>query len=217
MEPNLLYCASQSYARHELLTQAQIPFKVISISVEEEDAQPEGSVEQQVEFLAKFKHIGVDVPALIEAHEESKKPIYILTADTLIAGSVDGILYGKPKDYDDARAMLRAVSSQDIIVATGMCFSVWQYHAEEEGWYNPIFTSWACKNVARYSIPDDEIEAYLARCPVALKACASTAIEGIGSRYFHSLKGSYSSVVGLDIPGLHKRLKESGFYKPVAL
>ena len=95
---NVLYVGSQSQARHALLKQAQIPFKVVELSVCEEDAEVSGNLQQQVRALAQYKHIGIDVPALITAHEESKKPIFLLTADTLIAGCNDGLLYGKPRD-----------------------------------------------------------------------------------------------------------------------
>jgi len=208
---NILYVGSQSQARHALLKQAGIPFKVVELSVCEEDAEVSGPVQEQVTALAQYKHIGIDVPALILAHEESKKPIFLLTADTLIAGCRDGQLYGKPRDKDHARQMLTELSAQEIIVATGMCFSVWRYHEEEEGWFNPIFETWTAEASAEFYVPESEIEAYLAACPAAMKACAATAVEGPGISYFKSMNGSYTGVLGLDMYELRKKLTAAGF------
>ena len=208
---SVLYCASQSAARHALLQQAEIAFKVIPIDVCEEDAEVEGSVQEQVMKLAQYKHIGINVPAIIEAHEESKAPIYLLTADTLIAGLTDGVIYGKPQDRGDAAQMIKAISRQDIVVATGMCFSVWLYHPEEEGWYNPVFETWSVDAKAEFFVPDDEIEHYFDRCPMALKGCGATAVDGVGITYFKSLHGSYTGALGLDMFSLRQLLKKHGF------
>lgn len=208
---NVLYCASQSQARHALLKQAGIPFKVIDINVCEDDADAVGSVQEQVKKIAQYKHIGIDVPALILAHEESKKPIYLLTADTMIAGLRDGQLYGKPRDKAHAIDMLTKISQQEIVVATGMCLSIWKYHEEEEGWYNPVFESWVAQATAEFYVPTHEIEEYLNACPVAMAACAATAVEGLGIAYFKAMNGSYTGVLGLDMYELRKLLTTHGF------
>ncbi len=207
----ILYCASQSAARHALLQQAEIAFKVIPIEVCEEDADVSGTVQEQVMKLAQYKHIGINVPALIEAHEHTKDPIYLLTADTLIAGLSDGKIYGKPADRVAAAEMIKAISRQDIIVATGMCVSVWLYHPEEEGWYNPVFETWSVDARAEFFVPDDEIEHYFDRCPMALKGCGATAVDGVGITYFKSLNGSYTGALGLDMFSLRQLLKKHHF------
>lgn len=211
MTKNILYCGSQSSSRQELLKQAGIPFKVVALSVEESEAEPTGTLADQVLFLAKYKHIGVDVPGLILAHEESKSPIYILTADTMIQGVADGVIYGKPQDVVHAAAMLRAVARQEIRIVTGMCLSVWKYHVEEEGWYNATYDAWVSESNASFIVPDTAIDEYLAECPWALRACAGTAVEGRGQRYFKSLHGSYTGALGLDIFSLWQRLQAQGF------
>ena len=211
MTTPILYCGSQSHSRQGLLKQAEIPFKVVALSVDEADAEPTGDITEQVSFLAKYKHIGIDVPALIVAHEESKAPLYLLTADTMIKGVTDGVLYGKPRDLPHAAQMLKALASQEIIVATGMCLSVWKYHAEEEGWYNAAYETWVCQSRAEFIVPEEAIDDYLAHCPWALHACAATAVEGHGQRYFKSLHGSYTGALGLDIFSLWQRLKAHGF------
>jgi len=208
---NVLYCASQSAARHALLQQAEIAFKVIPIEVCEEDAFVEGTVQEQVQKLAQYKHIGINVPALIEAHEQSKEPIFLLTADTLIAGVTDGVIYGKPRDRAEGAEMIKAISRQEIVVATGMCLSVWLYHPEEEGWYNPVFETMVADAQAEFFVPDDEIEHYFDRCPMALRGCGATAVDGVGITYFKSLKGSYTAALGLDMFTLRQFLTKNKF------
>jgi septum formation protein len=208
----LLYCASQSQARHELLRHAGIPFTVIPITVNEEDAEVSGTVQEQVLQLAQYKHIGIDVPKLILAHEESKAPIFLLTADTLIAGIDDGVIYGKPRDRDHAREMVGRIAQQNIVVATGMCLSIWQYHPEEEGFYCPVFETWVADAQVTFSVPESEIETYLDRVPCALKGCGATVIDGIGIVYFKSINGSYTGTLGLDMYGLYERLRKYRFF-----
>lgn len=209
---SVLYCGTQSTTRHNLLRLAEIPFKVVELSVCEEDALVRGTTaaERAME-IAQYKHIGLDVPALILAHEESKEPIFLLTADTVIQGVVDGYFFAKPESLEQARELIQKISSQEIIVATGMSLSVWQYHPEEEGWYNSFHETWVSEIHAQFNVPSDEVEYYFARHPIALRACGAAAGEDFGMRYFKSLNGSYSGALGLDIYSLYHRLKKLGF------
>jgi len=210
-KPSLLYCASQSSTRHTLLRDAGISFKVIPISVDEEDADATGSASQRAVQIAQYKHIGIDVPALIAAHEESKEAIFLLSVDTIIQGLADGQQFTKPTSREHAIAMLRAISSQETLVATGMCLSVWQYNEQEEGWYSAAFEAWVCETRIIFSVPDNEIDWYFEHHPIAFKACGATAGEGRGALYFKHINGSYSGALGLDLYSLRERLLKYGF------
>ena len=60
-------------------------------------------------------------------------------------------------------------------------------------------------------MPIDEVDLYLKNTPHALKAACSGVVEEFGQNYFKSIKGSYSSVIGLPMFELRLALKELGF------
>ena len=210
---NTLYLASQSSARHRLLTQAKIPFLVVPTGVVEEEAEVSGSVHEQVCALADYKHSGIDVAAVTALHQPDKaRPLFFLSADTLIAGVNNGALYGKPRNREHAAKMLGEIAQQEIDVVTGMALSVWQYSSTTHRWENMHNETWHAGARARFSIEDDMIDEYFAACPFAMFACGATVVEEIGIRGFSDLNGSYSGALGIDIYGLYQRLKKHGFW-----
>jgi septum formation protein len=212
VDKNFLYCASQSQARHALLQRSEIPFMVIGITVREEDALVSGTVQEQVAALAQYKHSGIDVGAVMRMQTAQNGRLYFITADTLIAGVENGIIYGKPRSYSHAVEMVQQISRQEIIVATGMCLSVWQYD-KMTGEYGVLSQeTWVADALAEFSVPDGEIDHYLSSCPVAMQGCGATVVDGRGILYFKSIRGSYSGTLGLDMFGLRLRLARHGFY-----
>lgn len=210
---NILYLGSQSSARHILLHQAAIPFLVIPITVVEEEAEVTGTVEQQVEALAAYKHSGIDVAAVVAQHKPSyDKPLFFLTADTLIAGRDNGRLYGKPRDRAHAAEMVREIAQQDVDVVTGMCLSVYRYDQSTKEWKQHAYETWHAGAICRFAVDDDMVEEYLDNCPAAMLACGATVIEEIGIRYFATINGSYTGTLGIDLYSLNKQLRNHGFW-----
>jgi predicted house-cleaning NTP pyrophosphatase (Maf/HAM1 superfamily) len=213
VDKNFLYCASQSQARHALLQRSEIPFIVIGITVREEDAQVSGTVQEQVAAIAEYKHSGIDVAAVVRQQTAQTGRLYFLTADTLIAGVDTGMIYGKPRSHAHAIEMVQQISRQEIIVATGMCLSVWEYDQITGRCDQLSSETWVADALAEFSVPDSEIEHYLSACPVAMQGCGATVVDGIGILYFKSIRGSYSGTLGLDMFGLRLRLNRQGFYR----
>ena len=207
-----IYCASQSQARHDLLRHAKIPFVVVDIAVNEEDAVVSGTVQEQVAALAQYKHTGIQVSLIARRESITQGRLYFVTADTLIAGVTNGKIYGKPRNRAHAIEMVAQISSQEIIVATGMCLSVWEYDAVRGEWCCVANDTWVADARAEFFVPEGEIEQYLDACPIAMKGCGATVIDGIGISYFKSIHGSYTGTLGLDMFGLHTRLVAYGFY-----
>ena len=213
VDKNRLYCASQSQARHELLQHGQIPFVVIKTSVVEEEAEVSGTVQEQVTALAEYKHSGIEVADIVLKQTKSKGRLYFVTADTLIAGTHDGIVYGKTANRQHALAMIYQISRQEIIIATGMCLSVWDYDTETGLCERVAYETWVAQARAEYIVPDDEREYYLDACPIAMKGCGAAVIDGIGITYFKSIYGSYTGALGLDMYELSRRLTNYGFFR----
>lgn len=209
---NTLYLASQSIARHRLLTQAQIPYVVIPINVCEEEAVVSGSVYDQVKALAEYKHSGIDVAAVAKKHDRDK-PLFFLASDTLIYGQDSKTLYGKPRDGEHARDMLREIAQQEIVIATGMCLSV--YVHTNGTWDRTAYEVWDARAGARFAVDEQSLDTYMNACPAAMYACGATVIEEIGIRYFESLDGSFTGALGLDLFALCKVLKKYSFWSQV--
>jgi septum formation protein len=107
-----LILASASPRRHELLAQAGVQFEVVvSPAAEIHDSSiPLAELcEQNAELKAR---------AVAEAYPEAT----VIGADTLVW--IDGEPLGKPRDFNEAREMLRKLSGRNHTVCTGVCVVV---------------------------------------------------------------------------------------------
>ena len=83
----------------------------------EADAPPRGPGESLPDYVMRL--------ALAKARAVGETGLRgtILACDTV--GEIDGMILGKPRDLDDARRMLRALSGRTHRVVTGVC--LWQW------------------------------------------------------------------------------------------
>ncbi|WP_155982732.1 nucleoside triphosphate pyrophosphatase [Paucisalibacillus sp. EB02] len=107
MSPELIL-ASTSPRRKELLELAKIPFIIRKQTIDESIITTNDPA-QKVEQLALHKAMHVE---FLNPHE------VILTADTVVA--YKGIIYGKPKNHEDAFQMLSNLSGDTHEVYTGV-------------------------------------------------------------------------------------------------
>lgn len=118
-------------------------------------------------------------------------------ADTVVA--LDGRILGKPRDADDARAMLRALSGRTHTVYTGVTVrrdDTVLRHAE--------------KTEVRFrALTDGEIDRYIATGEPLDKAGAYGA-QGYASLFVEHLDGDFFNVMGLPLCALGKLLNELG-------
>ncbi len=118
----------------------------------------------------------------------------VIGADTVVA--LGRKILGKPKNDDDARAMLRSLSGKTHSVFTGVTI----IHSQES-------TSFAVQTkVSFYELSDEDIERYIKTGEHRDKA-GSYGIQGYGSLFVKEIKGDYFNVVGLPIGKLNKELK----------
>src|SRR5258706_10869313 len=173
----LLILASASPRRAELLKAAGFAFEVRPVDVDERLRENESPADY-VCRLASEK-------ARALAHD-ARPDVVILGADTTVV--VDGRILGKPRDDNEARAMLELLSGRPHEVITGV--SLWSPSEELVGmdtttvWFRPL--SWT------------EIARYVATGECRDKAGAY-AIQGRASRFVPRISGSYANVVGLPI------------------
>jgi len=173
-----LILASSSPRRKELLQNLGIPFKIHPSNIEEKAV----NVDEFEEF------------ALNMATEKAKcvydklKDGWILGADTIVV--IDGKLFGKPRNYQDAKNMLNVLSGREHTVITGFCI------IDPSGEISHSESVTSKVNIRKLS--EEEIDAYLATKEPFDKAGAY-AVQGIGAFMIKSINGSYTNVVGLPL------------------
>ncbi len=181
MQTAQIVLASASPRRSELLEQIGVRFLVQTADVDETPL-PDETPAALVKRLAIMKAEAV-LKRRVDAGEHA---LPVLGADTL--GILKGELLVKPRDFADARQMLRKMSGQQHEILTAVAL------ATESGTQFVIN-----RNLVRFrSVSDAEILAYWASGEPQDKAGAY-AIQGLGAVFIERLEGSYSGVMGLPL------------------
>ena len=179
--------ASQSPRRRELMQQLGLDFEICPAKGEEETDE-NLSIESYVCSLAKKK--------ALEVSAKYDGDTLTVAADTIVCA--DGKVLGKPKDKQDAAAMLRMLSGRTHEVFTGLCLAVrgeLLCHAE--------------KTEVRFRIlSEDEIAAYIATGEPMDKAGAY-GIQGKAAVFVEGINGDYYNVMGLPLCRLNEMMKEA--------
>ena len=177
----MLYLASQSPRRRALLEQLGATFSVLDVEVPEQRAAGE-LPQDYVSRVARDKaRAGM---ALLDA--DDRDDAVVLGADTEVV--LDGDVFGKPRDADDAAAMLRRLSGRTHEVIS----AVWLVGADREQGDVGI------SQVRFVTLDEATIAAYVASGEPFGKAGAY-AIQGRGAALIEHLQGSYSGVMGLPL------------------
>ena len=175
----MLYLASRSPRRNELLARLDRPFQALDLHVPEVRAPAESAADYVQRVAADKARAGL---ALV-AHDPDA---VVLGSDTEVV--LDGRVFGKPVDADDARAMLRALAGRTHQVMTAVALVA---AGREQGVL-------VVSGVTFAAIDEDRIAAYVATGEPMDKAGAY-AIQGGAERYIRHLAGSYSGVMGLPL------------------
>ena len=123
----------------------------------------------------------------------------VLGADTEVV--LDGRIFGKPVDADDAAAMLRSLSgrSHAVISAVSMVSAARELHAV------------SVSQVTFATLGEDDIRSYLDTGEWDGKAGAY-AIQGMAQSFISHLSGSHSGVMGLPLHETSMLLKQFGLF-----
>lgn len=183
-----VYLASQSPRRRELLGQIGVSHTVIAVDLDE--APRPGEVPEDY-----ARRVALDkARAGRAATPDSRVPV--LAADTLV--TLDGRILGKPRDAEEAAAMLGLLSGRTHRVLSAVAL----IGAEER-------LALSESQVSFRAIPDWEARAYWATGEPADKA-GGYAIQGLGALFVRELRGSYSGVMGLPLHETALLLAEEG-------
>ena len=183
----MIILASASPRRKELLEQIGCCFRIETADTEE--AGGEGMTPS--ELVMKNAHLKAATVAAL--HPD----IPVLGADTVV--SLDGNIYGKPRDREHAIEMLTSFSGRAHQVMTGIALAwqgrIWQAYETTEVVFAPL----SAASITRYvdtGEPADKAGAY--------------GIQGRAAVFVEQIRGSYSNVVGLPLHCLDGLARKAG-------
>jgi 23S rRNA (uracil1939-C5)-methyltransferase len=170
--------ASASPRRRELMARVAPEFRVFPVDVEESLVHERDPVRFAVEAaILKAK-------AAAETFPEAA----VIGADTVVA--LGNRILGKPKDREEARGMIRALSGKRHRVVTGIAL----YHRNGDR----LLTGYELTYVTFRPLTEEMIEGYLAQEDFLDKAGAY-AVQDVGDAFVRRLKGDYDNVVGFPV------------------
>lgn len=193
---SLIYLASASPRRRELLQQLGVHLERIHADIDE-------SVRPGEDAIAYTERLARDKAAagwhVVESGGLPSRPL--LAADTTVV--LDGEIFGKPADAADARRMLEAFSGRTHQVVTSV--------AVREGERALVRTS--VTDVTFRPLTEDDITRYIDSGEPFDKAGAY-GIQGRAAVFVERIEGSYTGVVGLPVFETAALLAEFGLVFP---
>jgi septum formation protein len=185
----VIYLASRSPRRRELLSQIGVRYNLVLFRSRpeaqedvNEEPQPGEAPSAYVERVARAKAEA----GWRRVAQRSLPQAPVLAADTTVA--LDGRIFGKPTDRDNAASMLAALSGKrhEVLTAVALAQGDW------------LESSLQVSEVAFKQLAAEEIRQYVATGECDDKAGAY-AIQGRAARFIVDMRGSYSGVMGLPL------------------
>jgi len=188
----MIYLASASPRRQELLRQVGLEYQVIPADIHE--AQQPG--ETPFEYVCR---VAADKARTVAARIRSRGLAVhpVLGADTEVV--VDGEILGKPRDRIHARQMLTRLAGRSHAVVTALCLLTPAGALEAVSESRVTFAPLTDAEIGRYvdgGEADDKAGGY--------------AIQGRAAGFISRIEGSYSGVMGLPLHELCATLKRAG-------
>ncbi|MDI1252082.1 Maf family protein [Thermomonas sp.] len=175
----MLHLASRSPRRAELLARLGLDFGVIDLDIPEQQGTDEPAAEYVRRVAREKAGAGllqvVAVPGAV-----------VLGADTEVI--LDGVVFGKPTNAEDAASMLRRLCGRthEVITAVSVVSAAREAQAV------------SVSQVTFGAMSDVDIDSYLASDEWQGKA-GGYAIQGRAQAHISHLSGSYSGVMGLPL------------------
>ena len=173
-----IYLASASPRRAELLGQIDVSFTVLHVDVDEQHRPGETPVDYVTRLALAKARAG---KALLDAADSCP----VLGADTTVV--VDDRIMGKPRDMEDAVAMLLSLSGRahKVISAVALAGAHVAVRVSISDVIFRTLTATECQAYWKTGEPRDKAGGY--------------AIQGRAAQFVERLEGSYSGVMGLPL------------------
>jgi septum formation protein len=196
----MLYLASQSPRRRQLLEQIGVVHELLLPDAEEDAEALEAEVPGEAPEAYVRRVTMAKLQAALHRREARALPAApVLAADTTVA--VDDRILGKPRDADDARRMLVALSGREHRVLTAVALGGLPGRAAA--------LALSTSRVRFAALPPPAIERYLDSGEPFGKAGAY-AIQGSIAAWVASIEGSHSGIVGLPLFETAGLLRQAG-------
>lgn len=184
----LIYLASASPRRRELLGQLGAAFELLLPRVEECRQADEDAAAYVLRLARDKARAGVAM---------APQPLPVLAGDTIVV--LDGDVLEKPQDQADGYAMLRRLSGRTHQVMTAMALAS----------PRQLIDVTVCTQVTFRELTDADIARYWSSGEPTDKA-GGYGIQGLGGRFVTRINGSYSAVVGLPLVETEALLRQAG-------
>lgn len=184
----MIYLASQSPRRQELLRQISVPFELLPVDIDESCLENE-SAEECVQRLALSK-----AKAAWEC-EQRQLDQAVMTADTIVV--IDQQILGKPSSKQHAQEMLQSLSGQRHQVFSAVAMKQQKREAFKLSKTDVTFRELSDNEIAAYCNTDEPYD-----------KAGAYAIQGFAATFITEIKGSYSGVMGLPLLETMELLRE---------
>jgi septum formation protein len=191
-----LMLASQSPARLKLLNAAGIDAEVM-VSGVDESAVNATRADALALVLARMK--AEAVANRLRNSERARDHLLIVGCDSVL--ELDGEIYGKPADADDAIKRWELMRGREGVLHTGHCLIDLRTDTHSE--------AAASTRVEFAELSDAEIAAYVASGE-PLNVAGAFTIDGLGSPFVAEITGDHTNVMGLSMPLLRHLLAAQG-------
>ena len=188
MAKPIFILASKSPRRKELLKNIGLDVQIFPANVDEsalKDLPPEKMVQQLA--MLKASHV---------AHTFNCE-VYVIGADTVVV--LDGEVFGKPHNIEEAVGMLSRLSGKTHSVYTGYCVINTKT--------NTAVSKCEKTEVTFRKLSEKEIMAYV-KTREPMDKAGAYGIQEKGSIFIEKINGDYFNVVGLPVCALSKMLAE---------
>lgn len=182
----MIYLASNSPRRAELLKQIAVPFSLVNASIEEKREVGETAENYVLRLALEKAQAGF---------ENSDRTRPVLGADTIVV--IDGQILEKPVDQLHAKKMLQLLSGRTHQVFTAIALVSSQCSKTRLVTTDVSFKELSEQEIAEYWLTGEPLD-----------KAAGYGIQGVAGKFVSNINGSYSAVVGLPLYETEQLIKE---------
>jgi len=189
MSAPLLYLASKSPRRQMLLAQLGIEFETLllrkAVGRERDVVEEAHAAEAALNYVERIARTKAQVGwERMQNRKLAERPV--LGADTEVV--LDGEIFGKPRDANDALRMIKRLSGRTHQVLTAVAIR----------YRNAVEVDVSASRVTLRRLGATEIERYV-RTGEPLDKAGAYAVQGCAAAFISRIEGSYSGIVGLPL------------------